>query len=118
MPLIKSAIKRVRVSKRKTVKNRIVKTTTKDTMKNFVTLLADGKVAEAKVLFPTVQKVCDTMTKKNLWHKNKVARKIARLAKLLKTAGTNPVAETKKTAPKKVVPKKVVPKKVAPKKKA
>lgn len=99
MPLIKSAIKRVRVAKRKTQKNRIVKSMTKEVMKSFMTFVTTGKIVEAKALFPQVQKVCDTMAKKNLWHKNKVARKIARLSKMLKTAKPAEAVAPKKKAP-------------------
>lgn len=98
MPIIKSAIKRVRVAKRKTQKNRIVKTNTKETMKTFMEFITTGKIAEAKELFSQVQKVCDTMVKKNLWHKNKVARKISRLAKMLKNAKPVEAAAPKKKA--------------------
>ena len=127
MPIIKSAIKRVRVAERKTKKNRIVKTQAKETLRQFLDLLKDGKAADAAKMFPIVQKAIDMMAKKNIWHKSKASRKKARLARLLKEAGANPAttkakktaapsAEAKAPAAKKPATKKAPAKKAAPKK--
>ena len=119
MPIIKSAIKRVRVAERKTKKNRIVKNSAKETIRQFLDLLKEGKAAEAAKLFPGVQKAIDMMAKKNIWHKSKASRKKSRLSRLLKEAGGKIGAAAKKAAAKtdaKPAAKKAAPKKPSAKK--
>ncbi|PID70645.1 30S ribosomal protein S20 [bacterium DOLZORAL124_38_8] len=83
MPIIKSAIKRVRQTKRKTLRNATVKRLTKEVIKKFLTHVENGEKKEAIALFPTVQKRIDLMSKKNLWHAHKSARKVSAYAKLI-----------------------------------
>jgi len=83
MPIIKSAIRRVRVAERKRKVNLIKIRKYKELIKEFETLMAKGKTAEAKKLFPEVQKAIDLAAKKNIIHPKNAARKKSRLAKVL-----------------------------------
>lgn len=83
MPIIKSAIKRVRQTARKTQRNATTKRVMKETAKQFVAHVEAGEMKEATALFPTLQKRLDMMTKKNLWHAHKTARKVGSYAKMI-----------------------------------
>lgn len=114
MPIIKSAIKRVRQTERRTARNVIRKRTLKSTLKNFVTLIEEKKFAEATKLLPSVQKSIDLSVKNNLWHAHKGARIKSQYAKMLpKTTAkaAAPKAEAKPTAAKKAPAKKPATKK-------
>ena len=52
-------------------------------VKEFETLIAAGKTAEAQKLFPQVQKAIDLSSKKNILHKNTAGRLKSRLSKLM-----------------------------------
>ncbi len=108
MPIIKSAKKRVRVAKKATVRNSKTKRSLKTAIKSFHASLTSGgkKSADAK---SKAQSALDKAGKKNVMHKNKVARKQKQLAAKAKAA-----AGVKKTA----APKKAATKKAAPAKKA
>lgn len=99
MPIIKSAIKRMRVQSRRQKRNVITKNRYKELVKDFIALIANGKMTEATKFFPTVQKSLDMAVKKNLLHKNNVARKKSNLAKMLLSKPAEKV-ETKPTAKK------------------
>lgn len=113
MPIIKSAIKRVRQTKVKTTRNNARKRLNKETLKKFLGFVSEGKIAEAGKLFPSVQKSIDLMVKNNLWHKNKASRKKASLSKLIAdTKAPKAAPKTEKKAPAKKAPaKKAAPKK-------
>jgi small subunit ribosomal protein S20 len=103
MPIIKSAIKRMRQTKVKSLRNSITKKLLKETLKSFISLVEAGENAEAIKLYPVVQKKIDLAVKKNLWHANKAARVKSRYAKMLK-ADAKPAKKevtTKKPAVKK-----------------
>jgi small subunit ribosomal protein S20 len=106
MPIIKSAIKRVRQTERRTARNVIRKRFLKTEMKNFITLIEEKKFDEAAKLLPTVQKRIDLVVKNNLWHANKGSRIKSQYAKMLpkkttKVAATKKPAEEKKSTAKK-----------------
>jgi len=105
MPIIKSAIKRVRQSDKRRQRNLITQRKYKTLVKEFETLIEAGKTAEAQKLFPEVQKSLDLAAKNNILHKNNVGRKKSRLSKLMD--GKKVV----KTPAKKEVAEKVVEKK-------
>ena len=110
MPIIKSAKKRVRVSQKAAVRNSKAKRSLKEAVKSFVKAVATGKkVTEAH---SKAQSELSKAGKKNLMHKNKVARKQRQLAKAAKS-----VAGAKPTAAKKAPAKKPAAKKTAAKKK-
>ena len=102
MPIIKSAIKRVRQTNRKTLRNNTVKRLMKESSKEFLTHVEKGEMKEATALFPVLQKRLDMMTKKNLWHSHRTARKVGSYAKMISIAKKAPA---KKAAPKKAATK-------------
>ena len=103
MPIIKSAIKRVRQTTRRTARNVVRKRFLKTEMKNFITLIEEKKFAEATKLLPNVQKLIDLAVKNNIWHANKGGRIKSQYAKMLPktTAKAAPAAKpaTEKKAP-------------------
>lgn len=113
MPLIKSAIKRVKQDKLKRARNNITKRDYKELIKNFIKNITVGAIEEAQKLFPSVQKAIDTAAKKNILHKNNAANKKSRLSRMLNTPEKHKaVAKTtqKKSAEEKAPAKKVVKK--------
>ncbi len=118
MPLIKSAIKRVRKTKRQTQQNLLSKNKFKSLTKEFLTLVKEKKIEEAAKLFPQVQKAIDLAVKKNLIHANTGARKKSNLSKLIAKSGIAKVKATitKLSAKKEAKPAKKETKKVAPRK--
>lgn len=92
MPIIKSAKKRVKVARKATVRNAKTKRSLKAALKSFVAKADTTTHANA-------QSALDKAAKKNVIHKNKVARKKRQLAKAAKAAGVTPSAAKKKAAP-------------------
>lgn len=84
MPNIKSAIKRVKVTEKKNLRNRMVKSAMKTQLKKFEAAVAANE-ADAKVL-STTQGAVDKALAKGVIHKNAANRKKARLAKKLAKA--------------------------------
>ena len=83
MPNIKSAIKRVKVSETKNLRNRMVKSATKTSVKKYEVALASDVNAASALLGPTSSAV-DKAAAKGVIHKNQAAnRKKARLARAL-----------------------------------
>ncbi len=124
MPIIKSAKKRVRLAKQATVRNVRTKRTMKSAVKTFQASLDKGG-AKAADAYREAQSAVAQAGKKNVLHKNKVARKQRQLAaqakangvKVAGTAKAKPAAKTAaKPAAKKSVAKKPVTKKPAAKK--
>lgn len=112
MPIIKSAKKRVRTTKKATIRNSKVKRSLKSALKVF-TKSPSNKTHSA------AQSNLDKAAKKGLIHKNKAARLKKQAAAKAKAAGVKPAASTKKAAaPKKAVAKKPVAKKAVAKKPA
>ena len=81
LPNIKSAVKRVKVNEKKNLRNRMIKSATKTTIKKFETAVAAG-TADAKLLSAT-QGAVDKAAAKGVIHKNAANHKKARLAKRL-----------------------------------
>ncbi|MBA3758783.1 30S ribosomal protein S20 [Candidatus Saccharibacteria bacterium] len=119
MPIIKSAKKRVKVARKATVRNVKTKRGLKSALKSFHASLSSGK--KTKEAHAKAQSALDKAGKKNVMHKNKVARKKKQLAAAAKkSAGVTkkaPPATTKKAPAKKAPAKKPVAKKTAVKKK-
>ena len=111
MPIIKSAIKRVRTEARRRKRNTVTKNRYRELVKEFTSLVNRGKQAEAAKLYPMVQKALDMAAKKNQLHKNNVARKKSSLAKMIAKAPaakaeSQPAPSAKKAPTKKAAPKK------------
>ncbi len=81
MPNIKSAIKRVKVSEKKNLRNRMVKSVMKTSVKKFNTAIEAG-TADAALLSQT-QGAVDKAASKGVIHKNAANRKKSRMAKRL-----------------------------------
>ena len=85
MPNIKSAEKRVRVIKKKTLRNRMVKSNAKTAVKKFRKMLTED-VAVAQNQLSATASAIDRAVAKGVMHKNAANRKKARLAKKLAKA--------------------------------
>lgn len=85
MPNIKSAKKRVKVSEKKNLCNRIVKTGVRTSIKKFETALA-ADPQNANVQLTATTSAIDKAASKGVMHKNAANRKKARLAKQLSKA--------------------------------
>ena len=75
MPNIKSAIKRVKVSQTKTLRNRMVKSNLKTAIKKFETALADNDLEKARLLLSRNNQKIDMAVTKGTIHKNAANRK-------------------------------------------
>jgi small subunit ribosomal protein S20 len=80
MANIKSAKKRIRVTAAKTLKNRMIKSSLKTSIKGFDTAVANNSVEEAKSAFVNASKALDMAASKGVVHKNMAARKKSRMA--------------------------------------
>jgi small subunit ribosomal protein S20 len=78
MPNIKSAIKRVKIEEKRNLRNRIVKSRMKTSIKTFETAKAGDKNLEA--LYRAAVSMVDKAASKGVVHKNMSNRKKAQLA--------------------------------------
>ena len=83
MPNIKSAIKRVSVIEKKTLRNNMIKSGYKSAVKKFEHAVESGNVEEAKTLFSQATRKIDQACSKGVIVKNTAARKKSNLAKKL-----------------------------------
>lgn len=81
MANIKSAKKRIKVTKTKTERNKVVKSQIKMFYKKIDALCKSGNKAEAQKILIDATKAIDKAAKKHVYHKNNAARKIGRLQK-------------------------------------
>jgi small subunit ribosomal protein S20 len=93
MANIKSAQKRIQVTKRNRLRNRFYKSSVRTLIKVFFKDLEVYKVSKSpedkeklQKILRSVYSLIDKGTKKNVFHKNAAARKKAKLAAYLKTA--------------------------------
>ena len=82
MPNIKSAIKRVKVTEKKNLRNRIVKSKVKTAIRKFETEVATAP-ANAGAQYILTTSAIDKAVAKGILHKNTANRKKARLAKMV-----------------------------------
>ena len=80
MANIKSAKKRIKVTEKKTLQNRMVKSALKTSIKKFETAVAAKNSEEAKASFVKAARYLDMAAQKGVVHKNMAARKKSRLA--------------------------------------
>lgn len=80
MPQRKTALKRLRVDKKRRLRNLKVKRDLKKTLKDFQSLLAAKNVEECKKALQTVSSTLDKAVHKNIISKNTASRKKSRLA--------------------------------------
>lgn len=121
MPIIKSAKKRVRTAEKAAIRNSKTKRSLKGAVKAFHKAITGGDKKAVNENHNKAQSALDKAGKKNVMHKNKIARKKSQLSKAAKAAAgvEKPVAKkvVKKAAPKAVAKKAPVAKKAAPAKK-
>ena len=86
MPNIKSAIKRVSVIEKKTLRNNMIKSEYKTAIRRFEEALNNNNVEEATQLFSQATKKIDQACTKGVIVKNTAARKKSSLAKKLNAA--------------------------------
>ena len=86
MPNIKSAIKRVSVIEKKTLRNNMIKSGYKSAVKKFEEAVNAGNIEEAKVLLADATKKIDQACSKGVIVKNTAARKKSNLSKKLNAA--------------------------------
>ncbi|RQD68412.1 MAG: 30S ribosomal protein S20 [Tindallia sp. MSAO_Bac2] len=83
MANIKSAMKRVRVIRKKTARNKMVKSQLKTAIKRFEEAINNEQFDLAKEKLQLVDKKLKQAASKNVIHKNKASRKLSRLTKKL-----------------------------------
>ena len=83
MPNIKSAKKRVLVTKTKTLQNKMFKTELKTDIKKYQAAVAAGDTALAQELYKAAVKKIDQAAARNIIHKNAAARKKSQFTKAL-----------------------------------
>jgi len=84
VPNTKSAAKRIRITEKRTVRNRTVKSTVKTAIRRFEEALTANDQDGAQQKLKKAQALIDKAVNKGVWHKNKAARKKSRLVKKLK----------------------------------
>ena len=83
MANIKSAKKRILVIEKKTLRNKMIKTSTKTAIKKVITAAAAGNKAEAQAALVGAVSTIDKAATKGVFHKNTASRKKSRLTKLV-----------------------------------
>ena len=86
MPNIKSAIKRVSVIEKKTLRNNMIKSGYRTAVRKFEEAVSEGDKAKAETLFSEATKKIDQACTKGVIVKNTAARKKSNLAKKLNAA--------------------------------
>lgn len=80
MANIKSALKRIQTAEKRTLRNRMVKSSVKTAIKKFETAVESDNFEEAKTLLSQVSRIIDKASAKGVLHKNAASRKKSRLA--------------------------------------
>jgi small subunit ribosomal protein S20 len=83
MPIIKSAKKALRQSKKRAVRNTQKKKKIKGLIKEVKNLISQNKLEEAKKLLPQIYKALDKTAKTGVIKKNTASRKKSRITKAI-----------------------------------
>lgn len=83
MANIKNAKKRIKTTKTKTERNKIVKSKVKMFEHKIAELIKNGNKAEATKILSEATKAIDMAASKGIYHKNNAGRKISRLQKTI-----------------------------------
>lgn len=86
MANIKSAKKRIDVTRRKTELNKADKSKLKTNIKKFEAAISNGDIDEAQELLKVVDRHLKRAAHKNILHKNSAARKLSHLTRKLNNA--------------------------------
>ncbi len=82
MPIIKSAIKRMRQAAKRRERNFPLRSELKTSIKKVIMIAKEGKKEEVEKALKGAYSVIDKALKKNLIHRNNAARKKSRMARL------------------------------------
>lgn len=93
MPIIKSAIKRVKISEKQRQRNSAYKSKVKTLIKKFEHSLTSENLEEANQLYHQCMSTLDKAVQKGMLAKNTVARKKSLLAKKLRLLSQNKQSE-------------------------
>ena len=104
MPIIKSSKKRVRQATKRTARNAHLKKNIRSALQALEAKLGNGKKTEIANAQSRVDSLLDTAGKKNIFHKNKVARRKSQVAKMVRSAATTTKPKPTKTTPTKSRP--------------
>ncbi len=88
MPNTKQAAKRMRITAKRTARNRAVKSRVKTAIRRFSDTLAQGDYSLAEDKLRSALRIIDKAASKGVLHKNAAARKKSRLAKRFNKALT------------------------------
>jgi len=83
MANIKSAKKRIKVIEKKTMQNKMFKSSHKTLVKKYTAAVAAGDKAGATTLYTQVVKKTDKAAARGIMHKNTAARRISRYSLML-----------------------------------
>ena len=83
MPNIKSAKKRVKVTQKKTLQNKMFKSAMKTEIKKYYAAVASGDMASAQAAYKSASKKIDVAASKGIIHKNAAAHKKSAFTKAL-----------------------------------
>lgn len=86
MANIKSAKKRIEITKNRTLINKSKKTEIKTYIRKFESALNEGNIAEARELIKVIDKKLKKAAQKNIIHDNAAARRMSNLTKKLNKA--------------------------------
>lgn len=81
----KSALKRIRQSEKRRLRNRARRSRMRTFIKKFRRMLAEGRLEEAQAFLPQVFSVIDRTAQKGTIHRNTAARYKSRLTQKLKS---------------------------------
>ena len=87
MANIKSAKKRIKVIAKKTLRNKMVKSSTKTAIKKVIAAAGTGDKANANSALSNAVSAIDKAATKGVYHRNTAARKKSRLAKMVNKIG-------------------------------
>jgi len=83
---LKSSLKRIRSSRRRAVRNQIVRSTARTYVKKARRLIAEGDLEQAEVIVRRAVSALDRAAQKGVIHRNNAARRKSRLLKLFNDA--------------------------------
>ena len=83
MANIKSAKKRILVTKLKTDRNKAIKSRIRTSVKKVESAVSNGNKEEATLAFREASSQLHRAARKGIYHKNNVARKISKLSRLV-----------------------------------
>jgi len=84
---IKSAKKRILVTAKKTLRNKMIKSRTKTAIKGVLSAASANDKAQAQVALVAAVRAIDKAATKGIYHKNTASRKKSRLTKLVNKIG-------------------------------